>query len=372
MDLLNANRQWASRPADERFPSLEALHAFVAGRRQRSREKLIEDPKVLKVVPEGENLSLVGPKNIPVPLSYRAFYQLAIRAKASPGFLTELSAPTAAIVLNERIQQRGGLMIGEDFGREGSKAKGLNILFEQNGSMLVRAVTSDIYARIWDVEIVERLMDLASGGDWTVPPARSSQGSDASGLYAGDRDLFAFMVNEKNRIQDGSDGGLARGFFIQNSEVGEASFQLITFLYRYVCGNHIVWGAENVTRLWVRHVGRAHSRAFDSFRLEIRKYADRAASLDEARIKSAKSFLLGAKREDVVDLVFGKKLLTRQAAGEAYDLARQNDKVDGAPNSAWGFAQGITRLSQGLQFANERTDLDVAAGRILDLAVAKN
>ena len=41
-----------------------------------------------------------------------------------------------------------------------------------------------------------------------------------AGIYASDHDMFAFLVNEEYRIDDGSDGGLARGFFVQNSEVG--------------------------------------------------------------------------------------------------------------------------------------------------------
>ena len=64
-----------------------------------------------------------------------------------------------------------------------------------------------------------------------------------AGLYASDHDCFAFMVNESVTVDDGSDGGLCRGFFVSNSEVGAASLKF-TSLYRSVCGNHIVWGAK--------------------------------------------------------------------------------------------------------------------------------
>ncbi len=41
-----------------------------------------------------------------------------------------------------------------------------------------------------------------------------------AGLYASNHDMFAFLINEENRIDDGSDSGLSRGVFFENSEVG--------------------------------------------------------------------------------------------------------------------------------------------------------
>ena len=38
-NLHDAHRQWAVRPPDERFPSLEALYGFLNGRRRASKEK---------------------------------------------------------------------------------------------------------------------------------------------------------------------------------------------------------------------------------------------------------------------------------------------------------------------------------------------
>ena len=41
-----------------------------------------------------------------------------------------------------------------------------------------------------------------------------------AGLYLGDRSLFAFLIHEDRRIEDGTDAGLLRGFLVWNSEVG--------------------------------------------------------------------------------------------------------------------------------------------------------
>jgi len=63
-----------------------------------------------------------------------------------------------------------------------------------------------------------------------------------AGLYGSDHDMFAFMVLENRRIEDGTEGGLSRGAFFSNSEVGGGAFRIKSFYYRHVCGNHIVWG----------------------------------------------------------------------------------------------------------------------------------
>jgi len=87
--------------------------------------------------------------------------------------------------------------------------------------------------RIWNSEITSRLCDLEARGPWQPAPA-AFDGS--RGLYMGDRDLFAFMVDSGRRIFEKlPGGGLSRGFFVWNSEVGAASFGIQTFFYEYVC-----------------------------------------------------------------------------------------------------------------------------------------
>jgi uncharacterized protein DUF932 len=162
-----------------------------------------------------------------------------------------------------------------------------NVLFHQGDGLVVRAFTSDRYSRIWNYEVLDRLIPLQEYG-WRVPPARPARRSQAgiriatkadvldgnkfglsikqgdaiapAGLYASDHDMFVFMVNERNRVKDGTSNGLAKGFFVENSEVGAASLSLTTFFYRVVCGNHIVWGATDVSELRIRHVGFADTR----------------------------------------------------------------------------------------------------------------
>ena len=49
--------------------------------------------------------------------------------------------------------------------------------------------------------------------------------------------------------------GLFRGFILRNSDVGAAALSLDMFLFRAVCGNHIIWGFQHVAGFRRRHVG---------------------------------------------------------------------------------------------------------------------
>jgi hypothetical protein len=104
-------------------------------------------------------------------------------------------------------------------------------------------------------------------------------------------------------------------------------------------------------------------------KVELVKYAEASAAVDEARIESAKTFKIAASIHDVVDFIFQKKILSRSNATAAYELAEKNTDVDGDPRSAWGFSQGITRLSQEHVNADARVALDRAAGKVLNLGI---
>jgi hypothetical protein len=180
--------------------------------------------------------------------------------------------------------------------------------------------------------------------------------------------MFAFLVNEKYRINDGTDQGLCRGFFVENSEVGDGAFNLWTFLYRGVCGNHIVWGAKNLQKISVRHVGSANAIAWNKLAVMVQRYADGSASELEAQISIARRFEIAAKKEDLLDLLFNQKIGTRKLLEAAYNKAEEHSEVDGSPRSAWGFAQGMTRISQESEYTDKRVEIDRAAAKVIQIA----
>jgi hypothetical protein len=177
--------------------------------------------------------------------------------------------------------------------------------------------------------------------------------------------MFAFIRNESARVSEpGNPDSLQRGVIVENSEVGASALKLTRFLYREMCGNHIIWGASNVLEISVRHVGNASAR-WSQYMAQIRRYVNESATLEEARIIEAKSKLIAATKDEVLDALFGVRSLglSRKTLDAGYDAV--NRAQDGDPRSVWGLVQGLTRYSQTIPFADQRTAIDRAAGRIL-------
>jgi len=386
MELFKASRQWAERPNDERFWTLGEMYEACKAYAESAVQAKVPYSDI-RVEADGNDVLLSGRTGQRAELTHWAFGQLSSLIGAPASYLRNLPATLAVQNLNHGLKMRA---------EDDKDHRDAQLLFHRNGGLLLRAMTSDLYKLIWNWKVIQRLRDLETDG-WRIPPARvapnigglvcrpatekdvlevKAQGGLAievgdmicpSGLYASDHDMFAFMINEKNRIDDGTDLGLSRGFFVENSEVGDASFKLTTFLYRFVCGNHIVWDASNVKEVRLRHVGTAD---FASGRViaNFRKYADDSASGLEAQIAKARRVEIAGSMEEVVDRLFSLRISSRKVLEQSYAVAERHVDIDGSPRSPWGFAQGMTRYSQTLPYADQRSEIDRAAGKVLQIA----
>jgi hypothetical protein len=366
MELFRAHKQWATRPNDERFPSLQALYDATKSYAQDARESTVPYASLRTEAIDGD-VQIVGKQNAPAKLTHWAFGQLAARVDAPASYLRTLPATLAVQNLNH------GLKTNTENGDKDAK-----LLFHTNGGLLVRAFTSDIYARIWNWEVAERMLHLTSLGwepatpdMWFAPSAGITVPvgeRKTTALYASDHDLFAFLMNKDCDIREaGTNDPLKRGVIVENSEVGAAALKLTRFLYRMMCGNHIIWGASKVIELSVRHIGNARDRMMREWEFELKKYAQESASDQETKIAAAKRGKIAATKDEVLDRLFGIRnvRLSRKALEAGYDAV--NPDVDGDPRSPWGMAQGLTRYSQTVPYADKRTDIDRAAGRILQI-----
>lgn len=387
-NLYAASREWANRPEDERFASLADLHAHCLVYKKGAAEADNVPLNTLRVHPgtgaESENLELVGSRGINTRFTNWSFGQLCRNVGAPAGYLATLPAELASNAMNYSLSR-----VEAD--------RKSNILLHKNGHWSVRAVTGTSYDRIWNSDVTSRLLDVGARG-WVVPPARpvkdGQRGSRIAtaadcipqpgfslavqpgdtiapaGLYASDRDMFAFLVNPNRELRAGG-ARLFRGVFVSNSEVGDKSFRITKFLFNNVCGNHIVWGASDVISLAIRHVGNANQRAGEGLYAQLEQYSESSAAEEQQKIESSARFLLGNNKDEVLDQLFGLKILPRKTLDAAYDRAVECVETDApgvSPNSAWGFVQGLTRVSQESPYADERTDMDVAGGKVLKLA----
>ena len=198
--------EWFSRPADERFLSLSALHRSVKTRADRSRARTVEsrEVRVEAARDNPERLGLVLPgEPEPVMPTHWSFSQLASLVGAPAGYLRGLPAPIAGINLQ--------------YGLTHHRAEMVKTYTTEDGRTELRAVTGPDYGRIHDHELVDSVMRIAGNGTgdtrWKVPGVldwstmtynpRVDISKDTTTLYASDRDVFLFLCDDLNPIEAG-------------------------------------------------------------------------------------------------------------------------------------------------------------------------
>jgi hypothetical protein len=227
--LYNAHNQWLVRPPDERFPDLQSLYEFTRNRQKLSLQQTRPLSMLhLCVTPDGA-IALNG-NAPPMHFTNWAFSQLASTIGAPAKYLRTLPPEMVRDCLTHGLS------------RSADQCKVLlrspSSIADRDVPSVVAAFTGPAYGRIWDADVIETLMHTVEGTGWRVPPAHPYHGSEHAGLYASDRDMFAFFVNKEHPIEIGN-AKLGKGFFLWNSETGASSFGLTTFLYNYTCGNHV-------------------------------------------------------------------------------------------------------------------------------------
>ena len=245
--------EWFSRPDDERYLSLSELYASVKGRAELSRTRTVESAAIRVEAQRDDpaRLSLMLPgADAPVAPTHWSFGQLASLVGAPAAYLRQLPAPLAGINLQH--------------GLVAHRAEQVKTLETEDGRHELRAVTGPDYGRIFDHELVEAVRRIAGNGTgdtrWKVPGTldwasgvynpRVDVTKETTTLYASDRDVFLFLVDDLNpieagRLPDGSPDVFFRGFYCWNSEVGAKTLGIASFCLRAVCANRNLWGVEN-------------------------------------------------------------------------------------------------------------------------------
>lgn len=353
MNMMRASNEWASRPADQRFTTLEALRESVHNRRMRSRATDITLSSVTATCKDGE--LLIDADTSPATPSHWAFGQLAGAVGAPANYLRGLPADLMVANLDHGLQNAS------------TEAKLMQVETDA-GPNILQAVTSPTYGRIWDADVVDAVIRLQerTGGKFFNPKAynRATGVAEPSGLYASDRDVFMFLIDGGSFLDGGDRAQLHRGFYVSNSEVGKSKFTLVTFLHNGVCGNHIIWGARDVNTLEIIHRSGAPTRFDREAAPALLEYINADSGEDTAAIKKAVSYVLPEKPEDLRKLAdsfsISKKELT-----EGVEVAKQEE---GDCKTLWQLVQGLTAYARDFAFIDARVDLERRAGQLLNLA----
>ena len=239
--------EWFSRPDDERFLSLSELHDSVRRRADRATTRVVES-KAVRVEARShdpELLTLIAPGDErPIAPTNWSFGQLASLVGAPASYLRTLPAALAGINLQHGLLAHRGEQV--------------KLLQTDQGRTELRAVTGPDYGRIWDHELVSAVMRIAGNGvgdtRWKVPGVLDwgsmvynphvDVSIETTTLYASDRDVFLFLVDdthpiEAGKLPNGEPDLYFRGFYCWNSEVGSKSLGIATFYLREIGRAHV-------------------------------------------------------------------------------------------------------------------------------------
>jgi hypothetical protein len=365
--------EWFSRPADQRYLSLSELARTVRDRADRSRTRVVESALIHVEAssrdPERLCLMLPGSNKLVVP-TYWSFGQLTSQVGAPASYLRQLPAALAGINLQH--------------GLVANRAEQIKTLETDDGRVELRAVTSPDYGRIFDHELVEAVQRIAGNGTgdtrWKVPGVLDwSTGvynpmvdisKDTTTLYASDRDIFLFLVDDLNpieagRLPDGSPDLYFRGFYCWNSEVGAKTLGMASFYLRAVCQNRNLWGVEDFQEIVIRHSKYAANRFAHEAAPALLNFANSSPMPFINGIKAARERIVARNDDDRTEFLrrrgFSKAETAKVIATVLVEEGRPAESI-------FDFVQGIAAVARDKPHQDARLDMEAKAKKLLDRA----
>jgi hypothetical protein len=371
--------QWMARPADQRFLSLTDLHDFKKKFWEGSFQSRAKTDSFELIAPEIKEQADLHRLSVGVKIdlgdridarevspTHWAFGQMAGLAKSPASFLRELPSPLVSDVLTWRLRH----------------AREIEEIKLYGGATELYAATGPDYGRIPDYEVVEAVRAVAGTGRgemrWKIPGVldwntniynpEAPVTSDSTTLYASDRDVFMFLVDDRNPIEvgklnSGEPDLMFRGFYVQNSEVGSRSLKLAAFYLRGVCMNRNLWGVEGFEELRINHTRLAPDRWLRQAVPALNAYASGSAAKLVAGVQAAKAATVAKDHDEAVAFLTSRKFSLSRAKA----VLEQGEKEEGRPpRSIWDMAQAITANARNLLNTDDRLEQEKVAQGILD------
>jgi hypothetical protein len=340
-NLMRASQELFKRTPDECFPTLEAFSEHCRRQKEDSRE-VWQPPGSLGVLPtDTSRLLLSTGDEEAFAMNDWSFGQLCRLSGVAKDTVNRLLPATAARVFQETLPRANKPMQ----------------LFNEDGHL--RSIHAASYTRMFNADLLAVIEEYAT--DFRPP----QEGMDAkTGLYAGEQDMFAFLIDPAGWTEI-EDEAFAPGFFCWNSETGARSLGIQTFWFQKVCKNHIVWDAVEVVEITRKHTANVHESLN-----QIRQAIESLAQKRDARrdgfarvVAKAMKTKLGEDAEEV-EKVLAQNGLSRTLTKQAMEIARQQGAF-----TIFSLVDALTRLAGQLPYVGGRTEIDQKAAGLLALAV---
>jgi hypothetical protein len=338
-NLTRAHHELFQRCPDERFATLSELQEHCQQERNFSSDcwhlpqsldpRAVDDRVTVRLGDDGAFL-----------MNDWSFSQLCRLSGVTKGTLNRLSSETTSRALQETLP---------------ASDKPFQFLAT---SKTVRSMHGVVYTRLWNADLLDVVGEFAT--NFQPPPAGAG---GATGLYCGEQDMFAFLIDPAGWAEINGEA-FAPGFFVWNSEVGRRSLGIQTFWFQAICQNHIVWDAVEIVEF-----SRKHTRNVHDGLAEIRRIIEALVEKRDARrdsfvrvLTKAMQETLGADAESVAKEL-GRHGIPSNLARDATEIASQRGGF-----TIFALVDALTRLTQKSKYVGERTEADQRVASLLALA----
>lgn len=375
LDTVSKARSRLKAAGATTYRTLSAMLGAAHEQRARSTETVVPAAPLLWTA-DGGRLGIEGPGGWRVDgLTDWATRQAGSLAGVPAPVLDRLTASTAARVLNETFPRKA----------DDGTALAFQALTERTpeGGSTLRALTSPGYRRLWDATVLEDVARWLAPNGWqpafpTINHGGTPEAERERALWRSDREAFTFFMGPRGTDDDGL-GGLRRGLFVGNSEVGARSLLWGTFWFRDVCANFLVWDASEVSIRRHRHTANVVREA-STLRRWIRDAVPEvvtAAELEPFRALAQVPFKVDAPKggdasKDPWEERFAREVAARigvtQATGrKAAEVAVV--EAGGRTVTYWDAVNGLTAAARDM-IPGDRFDVAMAAGRLASRGLA--
>lgn len=363
------NRQWASRPADQRFTTFKELSAHVKQRRLHSRETLL-DLSAIRGTGRGIEIQL-NEHEEPLTLSNFSFNQLCDVARVPAHYLARLPDELAAANLAHGLSNHHSTQA----------IKALTYHAPGEPARLA-AITTPTYGRIWDCDVVNVVQYLlAIDPTWKIPGEMNWHNmthnpyvditKDNTTLFASDRDCFMFFCKDDRPIECGK---TARGdtdvyfpgCWFANSEQGDNRHAEMASMYlRGVCMNRNLWGVEQFKSVKLKHSKNAAATFQKETALLIRQLHEQNILPFVHLIAASREMVLAKSAEEATEFLKARKFTQAEVSG-IIDVSVKEEERE--PRTLFDFTQAITAYSRQIPNNNRRTAAERIGSDLLKLA----
>lgn len=380
--IKTVSSQWASRPDDQKYTNLNDLYDFTRARAQVSTAAILDvqkmhvrssmdDPLDMRIIaPAGGNM----PEMEMIP-NHWSFGQMCTLLGVPAGYMRRLHGAIAGINIQYALS---------NFRQEMVKAYVTN-----SGALELRAMTGPEYGRIMDYTIVDAVRRIAGDGTgrdgyhWKIPGVMNwTDGTynpnaeitkQSTTLFASDRDIFLFLVDDRRPIKIGTftdpqtgavhDDLIYRGFYVYNSEVGSRAFGIATFYLRGVCQNRCLWGVERFNEIRFPHTKNAPGRFMSEVMPALESFSNHNTDKLLQGIDAARAAVVANNDDERAEFLQKNGFSKSQVS----DIIDRVVREEGKPaRSIWDFVQGITAHARDIGTTDARLDIEKKAGALLN------